>query len=48
MGYLDYAILLSRSTYGLRDGEIQRLRLEDIDWRAETLQNGLRPFECRN
>jgi integrase/recombinase XerD len=37
MGYRDYAILLLLSTYGLRDGEIKRLRLEDIDWRAETL-----------
>ena len=37
MGYRDYAILLLLSTYGLRDGEITRLRLEDIDWRAETL-----------
>ena len=30
-------MLLLLSTYGLRDGEITRLRLEDIDWRAETL-----------
>lgn len=37
LGYRDYAILLLLSTYGLRDGEITRLRLEDIDWRAETL-----------
>jgi len=37
MGYRDYTILLLLSTYGLRDGEIKRLRLEDIDWRAETL-----------
>jgi site-specific recombinase XerD len=37
MGYRDYAVLLLLSTYGLRDGEITRLRLEDIDWRAETL-----------
>jgi site-specific recombinase XerD len=37
MGYRDYAILLLLSTYGLRDGEITRLRLEDIDWRAETI-----------
>ncbi len=35
MGYRDYAILLLLST--LRDGEIKRSRLEDIDWRAETL-----------
>jgi integrase/recombinase XerD len=37
MGYRNHAILLLLSTYGLRDGEITRLRLEDIDWRAETL-----------
>lgn len=37
MGYRDYAILLLLSTYGLRCGEIRRLRLEEIDWRAETL-----------
>lgn len=37
MGYRDHAILLLLSTYELRDGEIKQLRLEDIDWRAETL-----------
>ena len=37
VGYRDYAILLLLSTYGLRDGEIARLRLEDIDWRAAKL-----------
>jgi integrase len=37
MEYRDYAILLLLSTYRLRDGEITRLRLEDIDWRAEKL-----------
>ena len=37
MGLRDYAILLLLSTYGMRAGEISRLRLEDIDWRAETL-----------
>lgn len=37
IGYRDYAILQLLSTYGLRDGEITRLRLEDIDWRAEML-----------
>lgn len=38
MGLRDYAILLLLSTYGMRAGEISRLRLEDIDWRAETLR----------
>ncbi|GLS32434.1 Site-specific recombinase XerD [Mesorhizobium albiziae] len=37
MGLRDYAILQLLSTYGLRVGEITRLRLDDIDWRAEAL-----------
>jgi site-specific recombinase XerD len=37
MGLRDYAILQLLSTYGLRSGEITRLRIEDIDWRAEIL-----------
>ena len=37
MGLRDYAILQLLATYGLRSGEISRLRLEDIDWRADTL-----------
>ncbi len=35
IGRRDYAILLLLATYGLRAGEIVRLRLEDIDWRRE-------------
>ena len=38
MGLRDYAILLLLSTYGMRDGEIRNLRLDDIDWRNETLR----------
>jgi integrase/recombinase XerD len=38
MGLRDYAILQLLSTYGLRAGEITHLRLDDIDWRAETLR----------
>jgi site-specific recombinase XerD len=38
MGLRDYAILLLLSTYGLRSGEIKRLRLDDINWRAATLR----------
>jgi len=38
MGLRDYAILQLLSTYGLRAGEITHLRLNDIDWRAETLR----------
>jgi site-specific recombinase XerD len=38
MGLRDYAILHLLSTYGLRAGEISHLRLDDIDWRAETLR----------
>lgn len=35
VGRRDYAILLLLATYGLRAGEITRLRLGDIDWRRE-------------
>ena len=38
MGLRDYAILQLLSTYGLRAGEITHLRLDDINWRAETLR----------
>lgn len=34
-GLRDYAILLLLATYGLRGGEVSRLSLDDIDWRAE-------------
>jgi len=37
LGLRDYAILRLLSTYGLRDGEITHLKLDDIDWRAENL-----------
>jgi integrase/recombinase XerD len=37
IGLRDYAILLLLSTYGMRAGEIKGLRIEDIDWRTETL-----------
>lgn len=36
-GLRDYAILLLLATYGLRESEICKLRLEDINWRAESL-----------
>jgi integrase len=36
-GYRDYAILTLLATYGLRAGEVSALRLEDFNWRAETL-----------
>jgi len=35
VGLRDYAIALLLATYGLRAGEIARLRLEDIDWKRE-------------
>ncbi len=35
VGRRDYAVLLLLATYGLRAGEITRLRLDDIDWRRE-------------
>lgn len=37
-GVRDHAILLLLSTYGLRAGEVVRLRLDDIDWRADRLR----------
>jgi len=38
VGRRDYAILLVLATYGMRSGQICALRLEDIDWRRETLR----------
>jgi len=37
-GRRDYAVLLLLATYGLRAGEVARLRLDDIDWRAALLR----------
>jgi integrase/recombinase XerD len=37
-GLRDYAMLLMLATYGVRSGEVLRLRLEDIDWREERLR----------
>jgi integrase/recombinase XerD len=34
-GLRDHAILMLLATYGLRAGEVVRLRLDDIDWRGE-------------
>lgn len=36
-GRRDYAILTLLATYGLRAGEVVRLTLDDINWRAETI-----------
>lgn len=36
-GLRDYAILLLLATYGMRAGEITRLQLNDIDWRADRI-----------
>jgi len=36
-GRRDYAILMLLATYGLRAGEITKLRLEDLDWKNEVL-----------
>jgi site-specific recombinase XerD len=33
----DHAILLLLALYGLRSGEMRRLRLEDVDWKHDTL-----------
>jgi integrase/recombinase XerD len=38
IGRRDYAILLMLSTYGLRGSDVVRLRLEEIGWRAQTIQ----------
>lgn len=38
VGLRDYAILQFLATYGLRSSEICNLRLEDIDWRAESIR----------
>ena len=35
VGLRDYAIALLLATYGLRAGEIARMRLEDINWKHE-------------
>ena len=37
-GYRDRAIVLCLSSLGLRPGEVAGLRLEDLDWRASTIQ----------
>jgi site-specific recombinase XerD len=37
-GLRDYAILTLLSTYGVRAREITTLRLEDVDWRKETVR----------
>ncbi len=37
-GRRDYAMLLMMSTYGLGAGEVIRLSLDDIDWRAATMR----------
>ncbi len=37
-GLRDHAILRLLATYGLRSGEIRNLRIDDIDWRRETLR----------
>jgi integrase/recombinase XerD len=37
VGRRDYAILLLIKTYGLRAGEVVRLRLQDIDWRHDQI-----------
>lgn len=38
MGRRDYALLLVLATYGIRSGQLCALRLEDIDWRHDTLR----------
>ena len=38
LGLRDYAMLLLVVTYGLRAGEVVRLKLEDINWRRDQLR----------
>lgn len=38
VGRQHYAILILLTTYGLRAGEVAGLRLQDIDWRTESLR----------
>lgn len=37
MGKRDYAILLTLAVYGLRSGEVARLTLDDLRWRAKQI-----------
>ena len=37
MGRRDYALLLVLATYGIRSSQICAIRLDDIDWRRETI-----------
>jgi integrase len=37
-GLRDYGILLLFATYGLRAGEVVRMRLDDINWRQDKIQ----------
>ena len=34
----DHAIILLLSVYGVRSGEVRRLRLDDIDWRQDRIR----------
>ena len=38
IGLRDYAILMLLAEYGVRAGEITRLRLDDVDWRKEVIR----------
>lgn len=38
VGKRDYAMLLLLGTYGMRAGQLRAIRLEDIDWRQNTLR----------
>jgi integrase/recombinase XerD len=37
-GQRDYAILMLLARYGIRAGEVTRLRLDDVDWRKEVIR----------
>ena len=38
IGLRDHAILQLLATYGMRSNEIRNLKIEDIDWRAESIR----------
>lgn len=38
LGLRDHAVLQLLAKYGLRSGEVGRLQIDDIDWRADTLR----------
>ncbi len=46
IGLRDHAMLLLVAKYGLRAGEVVRMKLEDINWRRELLQRASERFRA--